>query len=292
MRNYILGFVIFFLAIGISSFVIHKKSSVVQAPPPLPVIETPPVVMKEGREIIGKSVEGREIEVYTYGDGPVHLLFVGGIHGGYEWNSSLLAYQVMDYLHTNQGVVPKNITVAIIPSANPDGLYRVIKKEGQFGLLDVPEIKQPLGTGRFNANDVDLNRNFDCKWKRESMWQRKVVSAGSKAFSEPEAATIRDYVAKFKPVSVVFWHSKANGVYASLCKSGILPKTIDVMNSYAKASGYPAIKTFDAYEVTGDAEGWLASIGIPAITVELKSHEGTELKQNLAGVRALFEYFK
>ena len=64
------------------------------------------------------------------------------------------------------------------------------------------------------------------------------------------------------------------------------------MNAYSRASGYPAVKSFDAYETSGDAEGWLASIGIPTVAVELKTHETIEWEQNLAGVMALFEYYK
>ena len=242
-------------------------------------------------EIIGKSVEGRDIDAYTYGSGNTHLMFVGGIHGGYEWNSVLLSYQFMDYLEENPTVIPQNLTIAIIPSANPDGLYKVIGKEGRFTISDVPTKEQALGTGRFNARGVDLNRNFDCKWKPESTWQNKVVSAGSSAFSEPEAAAIRDFVSKYNPDAVIFWHSKANAVYASECKAGIITKTLDIMNVYAEASGYKAVKSFDEYEISGDAEGWLASINIPAITVELKTHETVEWEQNLAGIKALFNYY-
>jgi hypothetical protein len=63
------------------------------------------------------------------------------------------------------------------------------------------------------------------------------------------------------------------------------------MNVYAQAAGYKSVKTFDAYETTGDAEAWLASINIPAITVELTTHEAIEFEKNLAGVQALFEYY-
>ena len=138
---------------------------------------------------------------------------------------------------------------------------------------------------------MDLNRNFDCNWQPESTWRSKVVSAGSSAFSEPESRAIRDFVLQNRPVAAVFFHSQANAVYASECNNGVLPGTIAVMNAYAKAAGYQAVKSFDSYKVTGDAEGWLASIGIPAITVELKTHESVEWEKNLAGITALFSYF-
>ncbi len=197
----------------------------------------------------------------------------------------------MDYLEANPDIIPKNLTVSVIPSANPDGVYRVVKKEGRFTAEDVPNDQKLAESGRFNARGVDLNRNFDCKWKPKSTWKSRVVSGGSKVFSEPEAVAIRDFVQEYAPDSVVFWHSKANAVYASKCEDGILPKTLDLMNVYAKASGYTAIKSFDAYETSGDSEGWLASINIPAITVELQTHEDVEWERNLAGIKALFHYY-
>ncbi len=42
-------------------------------------------------------------------------------------------------------------------------------------------------SGRFNANDVDLSRNFDCNWQASALWQNKKVSGGNAVFSEPES---------------------------------------------------------------------------------------------------------
>ena len=251
--------------------------------------EEPAVAFKQ--ETLGTSVEGRKIEAYTYGDGAKHLVFVGGIHGGYEWNSVLLAYEFLDYLKVNSSTLPKGLTVTVIPSANPDGVYNVIGKEGRFAIGDVPRSQSIQASGRFNAHKVDLNRNFDCKWQPESTWRGQKVSAGTSAFSEPEAKAIRDFALRETPDGFILWHSQANAVYASECEDGILPGTLTLMNTYANAAGYPAVDAFDAYAVTGDAEGWLASVGIPAITVELKTHETIEWDKNLAGVKALFDYY-
>lgn len=262
--------------------------------PITPAVLTKPKTVKiesVERKVIGTSVDGRAIEAYLYGKGGTHLLFVGGIHGGYEWNSVILAYRFMDYFKANPDVIPKNLTIAIVPSANPDGVYRVVGREGRFEIKDVPNDQKLAESGRFNAHSVDLNRNFDCKWKPKSTWKSRVVSGGSSAFSEPEAVAIRDFVFDYAPDSVIFWHSKASAVYASKCEHGILPKTLDLMNTYARASGYTAIKSFDAYETSGDSEGWLASINIPSITVELKTHESVEWEQNLAGIKAVLNYY-
>lgn len=258
--------------------------------PEIPKIEElkRPVSIKE---VIGHSVEGREITAYTYGTGKTHLAFVGGIHGGYEWNSVLLAYSFLDYLTAFPDAVPDDVTIAVIPSANPDGVYKIIGKEGRFAPADAPS-KEASIPGRFNAHTVDLNRNFDCKWKPFGTWKGNTVSAGTKPFSEPETEALRKFFSVFHPTAVIFWHSQANAVFASECTEGILPETRNIMNVYAKAASYPTVDAFDSYEVTGDAEGWLASIGIPAITVELQTHETVEWERNLLGIKALLNYFK
>lgn len=257
------------------------------------VVEEPVVfeeVEAEVSRVIGQSVEGRAIEAYSFGSGEKNLLLVGGIHGGYEWNSVLLAYDMIDLFTEEPELIPEELSVTIVPNLNPDGTYKVLGKEGKITWDDaVPT--DSSGAGRFNANGVDLNRNFDCKWQPESTWRNKTVSAGTRAFSEPEAVAIRDLVLETNPVAVVFWHSQAAAVYASECHDGVLPETLEIMNAYATAADYKAVASFDAYPVTGDAEGWLASINIPAITVELSTHETTDWQRNLAGVKALLQYY-
>ena len=236
-------------------------------------------------------MEGRAIELYRFGTGATTLLFVGGIHGGYEWNSVLLAYEAVDYFQECAACIPENISVLVIPALNPDGLAAVLGSSERFALADAPQDRDVAAPGRFNAREVDLNRNFACKWQPTGTWKGQTVSAGSGAFSEPEAATLRSVVLQENPAAVVFWHSKAGAVYASECTEGVLEDTLAITRLYATAGGYNAVEKFDAYPVTGDAEGWLASLGVPAITVELTTHNTTEWKENKAGIDALLHYY-
>lgn len=242
-------------------------------------------------DVIGKTLQGRDISLYSYGNGSQHILLVGGIHGGYEWNSTMLAYKVIDYFDLYSEMIPKNLTIDIIPTLNPDGLYKVTGKSGKFELEDISTNQKVLDSGRFNSNNVDINRNFDCNWQEKSTWKSKEVSAGSKPFSEKESLVFKDLVINLKPSAVIFWHSQGNGVYASKCNGKILSDTIDLMNIYSEASGYKAIKEFDAYPVTGAAEDWLASINVPAVTVELKTHQDVEFEKNIDGVKAVINKF-
>ena len=260
-------------------------------PPTLqPATSTPAAIATSTQRVLGQSVQGRDIELHRFGTGDIHVLLVGGIHGGYEWNSIILAYEMIDHLHANPDFVPAGLTIDIIPNLNPDGLYSATGLDGRFVASDITDFSMHrTGRGRFNANDVDLNRNFDCNWAPRSTWRGAVVSAGTAPFSEPEAQILRDFVLKTNPIAAAFWHSQANNVYASECDDGPLQLTLDIMNAYANAANYGAVPIFDAYPITGDVEGWLASINIAAITVELQTRTDSEWERNLAGTAAMLE---
>ena len=240
---------------------------------------------------IGKSLEGRDISAYHFGTGDTELLFIGGIHGGYEWNTSLVALELMDYLDKNPEIIPANVKVTVIPVLNPDGLAKVVASTTRFTAKDVSSSQDAQVSGRFNGNTVDLNRNFDCDWQATGTWQNKAVSGGSAAFSEPESRGLKTYVETQKPKAVVVWFSAAGGVFSSNCHNGVLPETRTLTNTYAKASGYGAYETFNYYEITGDVTNWLAKQNVPAISVLLTNHTDTEWSKNLAGIKALFAYY-
>jgi hypothetical protein len=264
-----------------------------EPPAPSPVDEIiEPFAPTTTRSILGQSIEGRDIETFTFGTGETNLLFIGGIHGGYEWNSALLAYEMIDYFMADNSDIPENITVHIIPNLNPDGLYSVTQLEGKFAATQIlSNDMHATGEGRFNANDVDLNRNFDCRWVPTGSWRGKTVSAGSAPFSEPEAVIVRDYVNQINPAAVVVWHSKANNVYGSECGNPVAANTLSLMNTYAEAANYGKVPVFDAYPVTGAIEDWLASINIPAVSVELETRTSSEFNRNLAGTMAILDMY-
>lgn len=251
-----------------------------------------PTQANADQTVIGKSVDGRDIVAYHYGKGSTEFLFIGGIHGGYEWNTALVAYQMMDYLKANPGVVADNLKVTVIPVLNPDGLNKVVgTSTGNFSQADVAPSQATVVSGRFNSNTVDLNRNFDCDWQATGKWQNKTVSGGSAAFSEPESLALKNYVETNKPIAVVAWYSAAGGVYASSCHNGVSAETNMMTKTYAVASGYPAFETFDFYAITGDMVNWFAKNNIPAISVILTDHTSTEWTKNQAGILALLKYY-
>lgn len=247
---------------------------------------------KEGEQVvIGKSVEGRDIVAYNYGTGETRLLLIGGVHGGYSWNTALLGQQIVDYVKSHPEMIPEDITVTIIPVLNPDGLEDAVGTAGNFTAGDVSASQSVLVASRLNANDVDLSRNFDCNWKSNAVWQNKPVSGGTQVFSEPEARAIRDYIESHEVKASVVWYSAAGGVYASQCGDDTMFDTTTLTNLFAEASGYPAHESYDYYATTGDLVNWLAKKQIPAISVLLTNHTDTELSKNIKGIEAVIEQY-
>lgn len=236
-------------------------------------------------EVIGFSAGERPLTKYQFGSGPNQIVLVGGMHGGYEWNTIVLAYQMIDYFTQNLDKIPEEVTLHIIPSANPDGQFETVGKNGRFTAADIDPLSDN-SSGRFNDNGVDLNRNWDCRWQPTAVWRSQTVSAGEYPFSEPETALLRDFFLNLQPTAVILWHSAANGAFAAGCPT-LYPPAYALAQLYGSVAGYPIYETFDSYQVTGDASDWLAQQGIPAITIELETHETLDWEKNLAGVTAV-----
>lgn len=224
--------------------------------------------MNSGETIIGYSVEGRPLSARQFGAGEHVILLVGGMHGGYEANTIRLMNELSIHFAANPQSVLENVTLVIVPVANPDGWARG----------ETPE-------GRFNANGVDLNRNWGCDWSPEAVWRSMPVNPGARAFSEPESRALADFITELRPDAALFYHSAASGIFAGNCRGGTVSAAMALV--LGEATGYRAGESFSAYPVSGTAASWADGQGIAAADVELTSHENSEFERNLRGVLAV-----
>ncbi|MFP4549221.1 MAG: M14 family metallopeptidase [Spirochaetales bacterium] len=237
-------------------------------------------------EEIGRSVEGRAIVVRRLGAGSKHVIIVGGIHGGYEANSILLTRELFEYYAANPEEIPVDLTLHFIENMNPDGLYRVT---GGVPVEQFDFRSADIVPGRFNANGVDLNRNWDGDWQPTSFWGTRVVSAGSAPFSEPETQAVRGYFERVAPVVSVFYQSAADGLWYSGADEAWAPSRT-LAEIYSAASGYRLPEPDAgpvAYEITGSADDYFVEIRHRNLTVELRTRFSTEFERNLRGLRAI-----
>jgi carboxypeptidase T len=218
--------------------------------------------------VIGRSVQGRDILAYRFGSGGRILLLVGGIHTGYEANTVLLVQEMIEHFQRAPGDVLPGLSLILIPAANPDGLVRGRE-----------------AAGRFNANGVDLNRNWACDWSRDAYWREYEVDPGPRAFSEPETQALAVLIRQLQPAAVVFYHSAARGVFAGGCDGDHGSQALAAV--LGAAANYPYGEAFTAYPVSGTAANWVDGQGIPAVDVELTTTQSSEFVRNLNGVMAV-----
>jgi len=235
------------------------------------------------RQTFGTSAGGRPIESFQVSDGELPIILVGAVHGGYEWNTALLAYRILLYLSVYPGLVPSDVTLHIVPIANPDGIFAVTGSTGPFVTAD---ILGDTSDGRMNGNGVDLNRNWGCDWAPYAQWRETIVSGGTRPISEPETRALRSYFNSVDPVVVIWLHSAAGLLVPGGCNGVHHEPSWQAASLYGVEAGYP-VGEFTAYPVSGDGANWLAQHKIASFTVELNDHQDLEFERNLDGLLAL-----
>jgi len=236
--------------------------------PTLPFTHTPtPSPFPGDMIIVGYSVEGRPIEVYRFGDGPVERMIVAGMHGGYEWNTMALAGQLIVYLTDDPGFIPPDVTLFILRSLNPDG-----------------EARSRGVSGRVNANGVDLNRNWptlwQADWPRDGCWRYAPTTAGSGPASEPETVALMDFLLTHRVDALINYHSAAQGIFPGGQPPD--PASLSLAEAVAAASDYPYPPLDFDCQFTGQLIDWASAHGIAALDVELTNHRDTDFEQSLA----------
>jgi predicted deacylase len=236
---------------------------------PIPTPEPTATVLPEingQASTIGYSVQGRPLQVLQFGSGQHHLMIVAGIHGGYESNTVLLANLLVDKLKAKEVVVPADVTLYILTDLNPDGYVRQLGPEG-----------------RANADNVDLNRNWDANWKARwygtQCWSKRAITAGSAPFSEPETLALANFLIDQKIEALISYHSAALGIFPGGNwadeSSMALASQLDLVSPYA----YPPVNSDCEY--TGQLVDWASSKGIAAVDIELRTHDDPDLEINV-----------
>ncbi len=216
-------------------------------------------------EIIGFTILGNGLEVYRFGDGPSHRMIVAGIHGGYEWNTVELAYELITHLQENPALVPEDVTLYILPNLNPDGYAASRGYEG-----------------RANANNVDLNRNWDAYWEadwpKSGCWDYLPITAGPYPHSEYEVHHLAYFIFQHGLDAVISYHSAGLGIFPG----GYTPNSLSLAETLAAVSPYPYPPERSNCKPTGHFVDWASSYGIAAVDVELSTHYSLDWEINLA----------
>lgn len=236
----------------------------------IPTVTARPLPPEGEAFSIGTSVEGKPLEVYRFGSGPIVRVIIGAIHGSYEGNTATLVFLIRDDLKNGLHKVPEDVTLYLMPIFNPDGFYDYISTN-------------PVA-GRPNAHGVDLNRNWDAFWQAD--WDRAgcfnyiPITAGSGPFSEPETQALRDFLLDNRVDALISYHSAMSAIFA-----GGRPEPDPASDSLARALSavsfylYPPVND-PGCQYTGQLIDWASDNGIAAVDVELTDHQSNDILIN------------
>jgi predicted deacylase len=242
------------------------------------VVESPtPFVLANGMRpgVIGFSVSGRPIEVYTFGQGEKQRMIVAGIHGGYEWNTIALADQLITHIASHPEIIPSDVTLYIIRNLNPDGDAR------DHGI-----------EGRVNDHGVDLNRNFPENWRKEwnrdGCWDYGPSSGGPAPASEPETRVMVSFLNSHKVEVLISYHSAALGIFP-----GGDPwdkDSVQFAKTLHKVSTYPFPPIDTGCKFSGALADYAVKLGAAAVDMELTDHRNTDFNMNLKVLNVLLHW--
>lgn len=225
--------------------------------------------------IIGYSVSGHPLEVYTFGKGKTQYMIVAGIHGGYEWNTIALADALIIYINEHPDIIRSDAQLFILRNMNPDGDARAHSIDG-----------------RVNDHGVDLNRNFPTnwasEWDRDGCWNYAPTTGGDAPGSEPETRAVMNFLSTHKIVALISYHSAAMGIFpgGEPWEAG----SIEFAKALAKVTKYPFPPIDTGCVYTGTLADYAVSLGADAVDMELRNHRDTDFSQNLKALKILLKW--
>ncbi|MBN1124929.1 MAG: DUF2817 domain-containing protein [Sedimentisphaerales bacterium] len=128
-------------------------------------------------ETVGTSVQGRPIQITVLGNGSDTVFVMATIHGN-EPAGTPLSQKLIEHL-SQRPYLLRDKKVIVMPVANPDGMAR---------------------KSRFNANGIDLNRNFQADNRVNT------TTHGLTGLSEPESRAIDRVIRKYQPDRIIALH--------------------------------------------------------------------------------------
>jgi|GEM_PF-1709897 len=183
---------------------------------------------------LGESVQGREISgLRIAGGAPWNVRILGGHHGN-EGSSLEVPLAIAESLLTSDSsTLP---TVWVVPHVNPDGVA-----EGS----------------RYNARDVDLNRNYEYKWSETGSY------SGEAAMSEPETRAVQTLSLYRHFASGLSIHSGAENIgwpwnyqEADSTDETLLASQATAYAEACEITGFYATNGADWYITNGDTNDW------------------------------------
>lgn len=221
--------------------------------------------------IIGESTNKNPINCYKIGTGPKKIIFISAIHGN-EVGTIKLSNELINWLENEKLRIKEKLQIFIIPCLNLDG-YDLAKNN--------PDYLNGGRIGRFNGNNVDLNRNFETPgFQKESVWsfgknylEKEKVYCGECGNSEPETKALINLLAQENIKTLFVFHNAGKDVM-----SNDMPIAEKLARIYSQKTGFKLVSTSEWQELnqTGTLREWCQINNINYIEIEGSTRWGSD----------------
>lgn len=230
---------------------------------------------------IGRTVNGQKISCYRIGSGPKKILMLGAVHGN-EIGTVKLTHHLINWFDPDQY---PNLTVYFIPCLNSDGYQEALQNPDYFGGGRI---------GRVNANNVDLNRNFDtpsfqttADWTHGKNYEEKTeVFAGDCVNSEPETQALTELI-KSRNIKTVFsFHNAGADIVGNP-----IPPAPKLAKIFSQIINYRYLTDDDwlKFHQTGSSYEWCTINKIALLEIEASNRYGSDWAKQKPAVEAVLK---
>ncbi len=246
---------------------------------------------------IGKSVMGRPLWRLSLGSGETRVLYNASHHAN-EWICTPLLLKFTEELCAafasggniygiSAGEILSSAAIHLVPALNPDGIDLVTGEitQGEFYrqalrmAAEYPQFAFPQDW-KANIRGTDLNLQYPADWEqaKANKYAQGITSpapadyVGSYPLSAPESRAMHDYTLALSPELSLAYHTQGEVIYWQF-KDLEPPRSRQIVEVLAEASGYPLAETPYASGFAGYKDWFIERFRKPGYTIEVGEGE-------------------
>ncbi|WP_108668980.1 M14 family metallocarboxypeptidase [Peribacillus acanthi] len=249
-----------------------------------------PTIVKT--EILGKSVDGRNLYAVKLGTGTKEVMLNGSHHAREHMTTNVLMEMLDSYALSfvkgttyggyNTRQVLTKTSIWFIPMLNPDGVSLVQKghksAKNPSYVLKINGGKTDFSAWKANIRGVDLNRQYPPNWSKVEGPKGPAPKnfKGYKPLSEPEALALVNFTRKHSFKTTAAYHSSGEILYWYYGQKGAqYTRDLGIANRIKLLTGYSLVPAKVSMTSGGGFKDWfITEFKQPGFTPEIAPYVG------------------
>lgn len=241
-------------------------------------------------EVIGTSVDGRNIYAVKVGNGQKEI-FINGSHHAREHMTTNLIMEMMeqyaksyadgtDYSGYNTTNLLNDVSIWFVPMVNPDGVSLVqkghISANNPNYVLQLNNYSTDFSGWKANIRGVDLNRQYPADWENIKGNTGKPSSQNFKGYqplSEPEAIALYQFTKSHNFKTAVAYHSSGEILYWYFKQNNnVYNRDYNLALGYGALTGYSLVSPTSNPSGGGYTDWFIQEMQQPGFTPEISPY--------------------